>query len=138
MTELYPCLYCKFTTHKQDLLTTHYHNYHNNEREFILYLECTGSIEGRNTFNEAVDVEPIDCTGGQAAFEDGDLKHFAQQAIANARATGYKLYGIYRMYDPGLGLCFTNEWLQGGIKAGTFTKYLLPEDVQAPEFEDDR
>lgn len=130
---------CDFSTDDEEYLNKHTEMFHNKEQDMILYMCCTESIDGRNALNNIISdsFQPIDCTGGQAAFEDGDLKKFGDALVKASRKTGYKLYDIYRMYDPGLGLIFDDWWIQAGVKAGTFKKYKIPDDVKAPLYNKD-
>jgi hypothetical protein len=134
----YDCLNknCDFSTDNEEYLNKHTEMFHNKERDMILYMCCAESIDGRNALNNMISnsFQPIDCTGGQAAFEDGDLKEFGDALVKASRETGYKLYDVYRMYDPGLGLIFDDWWVQAGVKAGTFKKYKIPDDVKAPPY----
>ncbi|AYV77307.1 MAG: hypothetical protein Barrevirus32_3 [Barrevirus sp.] len=129
----YPCKSCPYSTDIKDHLKIHTKTYHNKEYQehYILYMECNGSIDGRNDLNDLISNHDIDCTGGQSAYEDGDLKEFGDQLVIAARQTGVGLYRVLRMYDPGLGLIFDDWWVNGGIKAGVFQEYQLPDDVIA-------
>lgn len=132
------CDKCLYKTDSVNFLNAHSECYHHNDKSFILYMECTGSLTGRNTLADAVSVDYIDMTGGQAAFEDGDLQIFGSELVAASRKSGYKLYNVYRMHDPGLGLMFSEWWVDTGIALNIFQKYDLPEDVKAgPEDSDD-
>lgn len=103
------------------------------EQNKRLYFDCNGSLEGRNLIEDAVSVRYVDCTGGQAAFEDGNLQVFGQEVIAAARKHNIKIYKILRMDDPGLGLMFTDEWVQDGLSSGRFQAYPIPKDVKGEE-----
>ena len=113
--------------------TTYTKTYHIKIKDntYILYIGVDGSLDGHNALVDCVSSQWIDMTGGQAAFYDGDLKEFGDELVEASKETGYKIYEIYRMYDPGLGLDFAEWWVKGGIAAGVFEKYELPEDVQA-------
>jgi hypothetical protein len=122
------CEHCSYCTNSRDFLEKH-NTYHKDDREFILYMECKGSLKGRNTLIDNISAQEIDCTGGQAAFEDGDINVFGQELVNASRKTKFKIYRALRMHDPGLGLCFPEWWIDAGIKAGVFEKYSLPQDV---------
>lgn len=92
---------------------------------------CNGSIEGRNALNDRVSAKWIDCTGGQAAYEDGDLEELGEELVEASRETSVKIFHVFRMFDPGLGLDFPMWWVEGGIKAKIFSQYKLPDDVVA-------
>jgi hypothetical protein len=86
---------------------------------------CDGDITARNRLVKSVTAKWIDCTGGQAAFKDGDLETFGKELVDAARSNNIELYCIYRMYDPGVGLFFASWWVQGGIDAGVFQEYKI-------------
>lgn len=121
------CEHCLFKTTLQTKLEEHKNSYHQ-DGEFILYFACK-SLNNRNKLMKNVTAQWIDCTGGQAAFKDGDLITFGRELVNTSRKTGAKLYYAVRMHDPGLGLCFEEDWLNDGIKYGIFQKYDLPDDV---------
>lgn len=125
------CDKCNYATDDDNHLNLHKDEYHNDDKTFVLYMACDGSIEGRNILNDNVSAKWIDCTGGQAAYEDNDLKTFGEQLVKAARDNNIKLYHIYRLNDPGLGLDFPYWWVQGGLRAGVFDEYPIPEDVKA-------
>ena len=100
------CDECPYKTDSQDFLEEHSNRYHHENTNYILYMGCTGSINGRNELEHRVSARYIDMTGGQAAFQDGDLKEFGDELVAASRETGHKVYHVYRMHDPGLGLDF--------------------------------
>lgn len=126
------CDKCTYKTNSEEFLKEHAKRYHDDNASFILYMACTGSIEGRNTLADAVSASYsyIDMTGGQAAFEDGDLQTFGDELVAASRESGYKIYHAYRMHDPGLGLDFPQWWIDTGVALGIFQQYELPEDVK--------
>lgn len=66
------CKSCRYRTNTQEHLDQHTNKYHPKDGVtddmFVYYMDCNGSIEGRNVLCEYVDVQWIDCTGGQAAF----------------------------------------------------------------------
>jgi len=129
------CKSCKYKTTNDDFLNEHCNAYHidNESRSYILYVGCTGSITGRNTIEEHIrdKFQYVDCTGGQMACHDGDLQTFGDLIVEVARKNNIGIYYIYRMYDPGLGLDFPTWWVQGGIDAGVFQEYTIPDDVLA-------
>lgn len=127
------CSKCRYKSNSEEFLQQHTARYHPSNRvpSFILYMGCSGSLDGRNTLSDRVSAQYIDMTGGQAAFEDGDLIEFGDELVAASRDTGYKLYGVYRMHDPGLGLDFPDWWVQTGVELGIFQQYNLPVDVIA-------
>ena len=127
----FECDNCAYKSNNEEYLKSHQKSYHNDKTPFILYMCCQGSIDERNIFEQAVTVEYIDCTGPQAAFHDGDLQQFGNELVQCARDNDLKLYCIYRMYDPGLGLMINPYWLKGGLDAGVFTEYSIPDDVKA-------
>lgn len=124
--KIFKCEHCLFKTTSQSKMNDHTNIYHQ-DRSFILYFAC--KYKDRDILIENISAHEIDCTGGQAAFEDGDLTTFGRELVCASRETGKKLYYAVRMHDPGLGLCFDNEWLENGIKYGIFQKYDLPDDV---------
>ena len=101
------------------------------ELPMILYFATSGSLEGRNTLLDYVSSPFIDCTGGQCACEDGDLQQFGDELVKGARETGYKIYHIYRMQDPGLGLDIDRELVKKELKSGFYQSYKVPDDVLA-------
>lgn len=121
------CEQCLFKTAVQTKMDNHKNMYHSSEN-FILYFGCK-SLNDRNILMENISAQWMDCTGGQAAFKDGDLITFGRELVCASRNTGKKLYHVVRMHDPGLGLCFDNTWLENGVKYGIFQKYDLPDDV---------
>lgn len=123
--QLYWCPNCKCQIH--ETLKQHLAWYH---RRFVLYFECNGSLDERNTLADQITFSPIDMTGGQAVFEDGDLQSFGDQLVCAARGSGIKFYRICRMVDPGLGLCFPESWLINGIAYGVFQEYHIPADLK--------
>ena len=127
------CSECRYKSNSDEFLQQHTARYHPSNRvpSFVLYMGCSGSLNGRNTLSKCVSAKWIDMTGGQAAFEDGDLTEFGDDLVAGSRNTGYKLYGVYRMHDPGLGLDFPDWWVQTGVELGIFQQYNLPTDVIA-------
>lgn len=127
------CKSCTYKSDSEEFLAAHVEKYHTCDQEMILYMGCTGSIEGRSNLVDGVDAQWMDMTGGQAAFHDGDLKTFGDQLVAGAREHGLKLYHVVRMHDPGLGLEFPWWWVEAGVKAGVFQQYELPEDVRFKE-----
>lgn len=127
------CDECPYKTDSQDFLEEHSKRYHHDNTNYILYMGCTGSINGRNELEHRVSARYIDMTGGQAAFHDGDLKEFGDDLVAASRETGHKLYHVYRMHDPGLGLDFPQWWVDTGVALEIFQQYQLPEDVKVGE-----
>jgi hypothetical protein len=125
------CKDCSYTSSNAEFLKKHIDSYHEGEHSFVLYMTCEGSIDGRNELLQLVDFNYIDCTGGQAACDDGDLQTFGDQLVNASQKTGHKLFQVYRMYDPGLGLDFPQWWFDAGLDAGVFEKYDLPTDVDA-------
>jgi hypothetical protein len=126
------CEYCSYCTNSREFLEKH-NMYHTKDRKFILYMACEGSIEGRETLIENISAYDIDCTGGQAAFVDGNINVFGRELTNASRKSGYKIYHAYRMHDPGLGLCFPQWWVDAGIEARVFEQYDFPEDVIAED-----
>ena len=133
------CELCPYKTDDSDHLKAHKKMYHvePEDQHMILYMGCDGSIGGRNALNDRVSSKWIDCTGGQAAYEDGDLQQLGDELVAASRETGVKIYHVYRMFDPGLGLDFPMWWVTGGINAGVFQQYALPNDVIPKDDSDD-
>lgn len=133
------CDNCQYKTLSEEFLKIHCETYHIGHPSYILYMGCTGSIDGRNTLNDCVSSKWIDCTGGQTAYKDGNLETLGKELVDGARENNIKLYNIYRMYDPGLGLDFAPWWVQGGIDAGVFQEYQIPQDclVQSDDESDD-
>jgi len=131
LAEKLSCDYCNYETHHQEYLEKHKSAYHN-DSNMILYMACEGSLDARNTLIDEIETkgfEDIDCTGGQAAFEDGDLNHFGKALVKAARKHNIKLYQVSRMKDPGMGLIFPDWWFKAGVEAGLFEEYSLPDDV---------
>jgi hypothetical protein len=129
------CKKCSYKTDCAEFLHEHLDTYHQRPKPaMILYLECDGSIDGRNALVDSVTAtgggDAIDCTGGQAAFEDGDLQQFGKQLVKASRNTGVRLCRVLRMFDPGVGLNFAPWWIEGGLQAGVFQAFRLPKDVQ--------
>lgn len=125
------CDKCPYKTDSSQYLQDHNKRFHRDKAQFILYMACPGSLDGRNTLADGVSFKWIDMTGGQAAFIDGDLKKFGDELVRASRKTHNKLYHVYRMHDPGLGLDFPQWWVDTGVKLGIFQEYKLPEDVKA-------
>ena len=99
----------------------------------ILYFDSNRSIFGRNAIADHLaefGFKWMDMTGGQAAFDDGDLKLFGDKIIECARKHEIGIHEIVRMEDPGLGLMFPSKWLEDGISSGRFQRYDIPKDVQ--------
>jgi hypothetical protein len=127
----FECDKCSYKSNSDDNLGQHTTTYHNENTQMILYMNCDGSIEGRNELNNSISAKWIDCTGGQAAYEDGDLQEFGDELVMASRNTGHKIYCVFRMHDPGLGLDFPGWWIQGGLNAGVFQQYEVPDDVHS-------
>ncbi len=128
------CEECSFETNTQEKLEKHIETYHYVKiikPTFILYFECEGSIDGRNRLTRNIPNVNIDSTGGQAAFEDGDLDKFGKDLTCASRRTGIKIYRAMRIHDPGLGLCIDESWLEEGLECGIFEEYDFPDDVFA-------
>ena len=125
------CDKCDYKSQNLHHLKQHEDCYHNPNAEMVLYFATDDSIEGRNKLLNLINFEPMDCTGGQCACEDGDLEEFGKQLIEASRKTGHKLCHIYRLADPGLGLEFPLWLVEGGIKAGVYSAYNIPADVRA-------
>jgi len=136
------CDKCPYKTTKEEHLEEHAKRYHpivpkeKGKMNYVLYMECSGSLEGRNTLADGVSRPWIDMTGGQAAFHDGELKTFGDELVAVSREFGYKLYCVYRVFDPGLGLDFPMWWVKAGVECGVFQEYELPEDVKPAKSEE--
>ncbi len=130
------CDKCTYKTNNEEHLKEHSECYHpvieEGQNPFILYFQCDGSLNGRNSLAGGVSVSYLDMTGGQAAFEDGDLTQFGTELVLASRASGYKIYNVYRMHDPGLGLMLINWLIDEGLELGIFEEYELPEDVKVP------
>ena len=77
----YRCDKCPYETNNKRHLAQHSGVFHYDEMVHVLYMECDGSLEGRNELNSMIDFLDIDCTGGQSAFQDGDLKEFGDQLV---------------------------------------------------------
>jgi hypothetical protein len=125
------CDSCEYETNDSQHLGKHNDMYHNDKigENMILYMQCDGLSDGRNKINNLISARWIDCTGGQSAYENGNLNQFGDELVIASRATGIKIYHAYKMADPGLGLDFPQWWIDGGVKAGVFQKYELPKDV---------
>jgi len=124
----FKCDHCTYKTTSNDFLEEH-SKYHSDKSDFVLYMECMGSLDGRNAINDNISAAWIDCTGGQSAYADGDINKFGQEIVEASRKTNNKLYRVLRIHDPGLGLVFADWWVDGGIEAGVFEQYDLPDDV---------
>ena len=129
------CESCTYRNNPANL-AAHVSCYHGAKVPMILYFCCEGSIETREILLDQLNSDArkwvdIDCTGGQAGFEDGDFEKFSADVVAAARATGSKLYEVAHINDPGLGLDFPEWWISGGVKAGVFQSLVLPSDVAA-------
>jgi hypothetical protein len=120
------CTDCGYKTNDEEFLKTHRTQFHDEDMSMILYMDCSGSLYGRNTIVEGVSNNFIDCTGGQAAFEDGSLQEFGDEVMAVAKEHNITVYNIVRMRDPGLGLMFSYQWVDAGINAGAFQRYEIP------------
>ena len=91
----------------------------------VLYF-CANSLPNRNRLvNELEEhgYNSIDCTGGQAAFEDGDLGQFAEIILGFARSQEppIDVIAVFRMPDPGIGLFVNDNWIQRGLADHTIT-----------------
>ena len=123
----FSCNNCSYKSCNEDFLQKHQETFHNDKVSMILYYDCAGSIEGRNAIAEYVNAKMLDMTGGQAAFVDnGDFDSFAQEVIQGSKETGYQVYNILHMEDPGLGLIFPSWFVEAGITAGTFKRIEAP------------
>jgi hypothetical protein len=140
------CKSCSYCTNEQSHIDEHNKHYHPeggvNDGMYVYYMDCNKSIDGRNELLEYVDIEYIDCTGGQAAFEynpNYTLQQFGNDLVRGAREKRLKLGNVLKMFDPGLGLDFPMWWVEGGIRAGVFERFKIPDDVQAQDhdYEDD-
>ena len=56
-------------------------------------MECDGSIDGRDTLNYMITAKWIDCTGGQSAYQDGNLETFGTELV-NASRTSNVSYTV--------------------------------------------
>jgi hypothetical protein len=127
----FKCDHCSYKN-SEEFLQIHIQEYHTNHN-MVLYMDCNGSIEGRDVLNDCIDAEWIDCTGGQAAYKDSDLQKFGEQLVRAARDNNIKLFNVLRIQDPGLGLDFPSWWVEAGIEAGVFERYDIPDDVKWTE-----
>ena len=91
----------------------------------VLYF-CANSLPNRNRLVNELDehgYNSIDWTGGQAAFEDGDLDRFAEIILGFARAQEppIDVVAVFRMPDPGMGLFVNDNWIRQGLADHTIT-----------------
>eukprot|EP00966_Prymnesium_polylepis_P030644 713319-Prymnesium_polylepis.2 len=92
----------------------------------ILYFRVD-SLDKRNLLVEKLAEDgfnAIDCTGGQAAFEDGDLKKIAEIILGFARTQEPPIDVVavdFRMPDPGLGLFVSDSCIRQGLAEHTTT-----------------
>ncbi len=117
----YKCNKCSYSSDNEEYLQNHCDTFHKDKVSYVLYMECSDSIEGRNHIVNNIPFSYIDCTGGQASFEDGDIEEFYQAVKKVANEYNLELGLICRMPDPGLGLIFSGWLVEEGIKAGTIT-----------------
>lgn len=66
----------------------------------ILYFDCNQSLDGRNAIADHLakfGFQWMDMTGGQAAFEDGDLESFGNHIVEFARkvSTSFLVRGTF-------------------------------------------
>lgn len=125
------CNECTFKTNDDKYMQKH-NRFHNKSVPYILYMATSGSLVGRNTIIDNISATNIECTGGQAAFEDNmSLQQFGDEIVAASRNTGVKIYVVAKIHDPGLGLVVFDQWIKAGVSAGVFKEYELPKDVDA-------
>ncbi len=127
-TVCFRCTRCAYKAKTQTHLDDHTKFYHKSDT-WVLYVECDDSGEGREELEICLSMRPIDATGGQWAFEDGDLEKFGDKLVKAARKTGVKLFCVMRMIDPGLGLILPSWRVTGAIKAGVCKVYTLPQEA---------
>lgn len=109
------------------------------KKTYVLYFACVGSIDGRNALTnhlKKAKFQAIDSTGGQCACEDGDLQVFGDTLVTACRLLDLKMWHVYRMPDPGLGLVVDSAMIRRGLCDGSIQEYELPDDVKHIEIND--
>jgi hypothetical protein len=123
------CASCKYHTTRDEYLKQHNETFHGGH-PMILYIEME-SFDDRSIVLDEIEGFPwIDATGCQCAFEDGDLKTFGDAIVEIASRMDLKIGRILRMVDPGLGLMFSEEWVEAGLFSGTFSEYEIPKELK--------
>ena len=123
------CTKCEYRTTKNEYLDLHEATFHAGH-PMILYIEMD-SFEDRSVILDEIEGFPwLDATGCQCAFDDGDLKEFGDAVVEIAARKNLKIGRILRMMDPGLGLMFSEEWVEAGLFSGTFTEYDVPMELK--------
>lgn len=125
------CTVCGYKTDKKAHLKKHTDHYHK-PYSFILYFHCESS-DSRDIILENIPYQYIDSTGGESAFDDGNIDDFGDSIVKVAKKYKIKLYRICRMFDPGLGLIAPDWWIDGGIKAKMFYDYEIPKNLLAKD-----
>ena len=99
--------------------------------ERVLYLNLVGDatdgakvLSPRGKVVDALQAKGfafVEAAAGQAVFkDDGRLELFAAVALGTARAHGFRVHAVFRMPDPGSGLCFTDRQVREGLGDGSF------------------
>ena len=96
------------------------------EASNILYFRVEGdvSIHQRNLLIDALGqhgFNNIECSGVQAAFEDGDIEEFTEIVLVTARAQDppIDVQAIFRLNDPGLGMTVGDVHVLEGLASGS-------------------
>jgi hypothetical protein len=96
------------------------------EASKILYfcVEGENSIDQRNLLIDALEhhgFNNIECSGGQAAFDDGDLEEFTEIVLGTAREQNppIDVQAIFRLNDPGLGMVVGDVHVLEGLASGS-------------------
>lgn len=95
------------------------------EASKILYFRVVGdnSIDQRGLLIDALErhgFNNIEGSGGQAAFDDGDLEDFTEIVLGTARAQNppIDVQAIFRLDDPGLGMGVCDVSVLEGLVSG--------------------
>ena len=95
------------------------------EASKILYFRVVGdnSIDQRNLLIDALKhhgFNNIEGSGGQAAFDDGDLEEFTEIVLGTAREQNppIDVQAIFRLNDPGLGMGVCDVIVLEGLASG--------------------
>ena len=106
---------------------------------YILYFHVSGSLESRNKVCRHLrqfGFGEIDCTGGQAAFEDGDFNKFQFEVRTFCKQNDIGIKFICRCEDFGLGLMISNRRIDAQLYHNAMTlpkgAKLLPPPTPFP------
>eukprot|EP00966_Prymnesium_polylepis_P269671 6229507-Prymnesium_polylepis.1 len=91
----------------------------------ILYFRVVGDdcLHHRNLLIQELELHgfnKIEGSGGQAAFDDGDLEEFTEIILRTARAQNppIDVQAIFRLNDPGLGIGISDVMVLEGLASG--------------------